>query len=185
MIPIILSLIPTLTGAAMLIGLNNSGEKGALLFGTSFAPVHTLVILSLQTCSAIYITPFYGCYLAILYAWNSSNTGGHTKKVTINCMTLAAFCAGNIVGTETFLPKDAPNYIPGKISILVLLTIQLFVCVWLRWINLSLNKKKRKIIAELKEANGWTDEDLERERQKHAFLDMTDREWVVLSLRQV
>lgn len=33
MIPIVVSLIPTLTGAAMLIGLNDSGEKGALLFG--------------------------------------------------------------------------------------------------------------------------------------------------------
>lgn len=126
--------------------------------------------------SAIYIVPFYGCYLAILYAWNSSNTGGHTKKVTINCMTLAAFCAGNIVGTETFLPQDAPDYIPGKVSILVLLTIQLFVCFWLRWINLSLNRKKAKQIAELRETNRWTDADVEREREKHAFLDMSDRE---------
>lgn len=34
MVPIVLSLIPTIVGAAMLVGLNDSGKKGALLFGT-------------------------------------------------------------------------------------------------------------------------------------------------------
>lgn len=34
MLPIVLCLIPTIVGAAMLVGLNNSGTKGALLFGT-------------------------------------------------------------------------------------------------------------------------------------------------------
>lgn len=33
MIPIIFCLIPTIVGSAMLIGLNGSGNKGALLFG--------------------------------------------------------------------------------------------------------------------------------------------------------
>ena len=33
MIPIVFCLIPTIVGAAMLIGLNDSGNKGALLFG--------------------------------------------------------------------------------------------------------------------------------------------------------
>lgn len=91
-------------------------------------------------------------------------------------MTLAAFCAGNIIGSETFLPKDAPGYVPGKIAILVLLISQLFICFLLRGINLRLNRKKRKVIADLKERNHWTDEDIEKERQRHAFLDMTDRQ---------
>ena len=33
MLPIILSIIPTIVGAAMLVGLNGSDQKGALLFG--------------------------------------------------------------------------------------------------------------------------------------------------------
>lgn len=33
MIPIVFALVPTIVGSAMLIGLNNSGNKGALLFG--------------------------------------------------------------------------------------------------------------------------------------------------------
>lgn len=125
---------------------------------------------------AYYIQGFFGSSLAILYAWNASNTSGHTKKVTVNAMTLAAFCVGNIIGSETFLPKDAPNYIPGKTAILVLLVVTFFLCFVIRFLNIRLNTRKQQGISALKERNGWTDDDIERERQKHAFLDMTDRE---------
>ena len=97
-------------------------------------------------------------------------------------MTLAAFCIGNIVGAETFLPKDAPNYVPGKVAIFILLFLSLALCLAIRWVNRSLNAKKRKHIQELKERNSWTDEDIERERQRHAFLDMTDKESVIFWL---
>lgn len=43
MVPIVIALVPTIVGAAMLIGLNNSGQKGALLFG-----------LIICTCDPIY-----------------------------------------------------------------------------------------------------------------------------------
>lgn len=33
MLPIVFALVPTIVGSAMLIGLNESGKKGALLFG--------------------------------------------------------------------------------------------------------------------------------------------------------
>ena len=36
MIPIIVALVPTVVGAAMLVGLNDSGRKGALLFGSCY-----------------------------------------------------------------------------------------------------------------------------------------------------
>ncbi|KAI0952361.1 hypothetical protein AcV7_008198 [Taiwanofungus camphoratus] len=158
MLPITFVLIPTLVGAALLVGLKNSpGHKGALLFAT-------------------YIIGTYGCSLSQIYAYNASNTSGHTKKVTVNAMTLAAFCVANIIGTETFLPKDAPQYTPGKISILVLLSIEFFLCFVLRWYNLHLNRKKRKVVAQLKLENGWSDQDVERERQRHAFMDMTDKQ---------
>lgn len=123
-----------------------------------------------------YIVTFFGSSLAIVYAYNASNTSGHTKKVTVNAMTLAAFCIGNIIGSETFLPKDAPNYIPGKLAILILLCASFVLCFVIRWVNIRLNVKKRKHILEMKERNGWTDEDLVKEKQHHAFLDMTDKE---------
>ena len=91
-------------------------------------------------------------------------------------MTLATFSVGNIIGTEIFQPKDAPGYIPGKIAILVLLSVQLFVSLLLRWINIRLNRKKNEELQREKERRGWSEEDVEKERQRHAFLDMTDRQ---------
>lgn len=95
-------------------------------------------------------------------------------------MTLATFSVGNIIGTEIFQPKDAPAYIPGKTAIMVLLTVQLFVSFLLRAINIRLNKKRAAALQAEKETNGWTDEDVERERQRHAFMDLTDKQYVFL-----
>ncbi|KAI0069066.1 MFS general substrate transporter [Artomyces pyxidatus] len=104
MIPIVIAIFPTIVGMALMIGLNgHHGAKGLLLSG-------------------VYFTGTYGSTLSTVYAWNASNTSGHTRKITINAMTLAMFGVGNIVGTEIFIPKDAPAYIPGKIAIMVLLT---------------------------------------------------------------
>ncbi|KZV75411.1 MFS general substrate transporter [Peniophora sp. CONT] len=157
MLPIVFALIPTIVGSAMLVGLNGSGNKGALLF-------------------AIYLVNTFGSALSIIYAYNASNTSGHTKKLTINAMTLASFSVGNIIGTEIFQSKDAPGYIPGKVAILVLITVQLFICFLLRAINLHKNKVKVKFIQAEKERRGWSDADVQRERERSAFLDMTDKE---------
>ncbi|KAF9448174.1 MFS general substrate transporter [Macrolepiota fuliginosa MF-IS2] len=157
MVPIIFALVPTILGAGLLIGFNRAGQKGVLLF-------------------AIYLTGTFGSALSSVYAYNASNTSGHTKKSTINAMTLVAFSIGNIVGSEIFQPKDAPDYIPGKIAIMVLLSVQLAISVLLRWVNLRLNKKKLVVIEEIKRKHGWTDEDVQRERNKHAFADLTDKE---------
>ncbi|KAJ2985139.1 hypothetical protein NUW54_g10250 [Trametes sanguinea] len=157
MLPIVWSLIPTLAGAAMLVALNGTTQKGALLFAT-------------------WIVGTYGSSLAIIYAYNASNTSGHTKKVTVNALTLAAFCVANIVGTETFLPKDAPGYLPGKISILVLLSAQVLLCFLIRWVNGWMNRNKRRHVEELKRVNGWTDDDVRRERERAAFADLTDKQ---------
>ena len=95
---------------------------------------------------------------------------------TINALTLATFSVGNIIGTEIFQTKDAPAYIPGKTAIMVLMIAQLFVSFLLRWINVRLNVKRKARLAEEKERNGWSDADVQKERERHAFLDLTDRQ---------
>ncbi|KAE9410394.1 MFS general substrate transporter [Gymnopus androsaceus JB14] len=157
MTPIVIALVPTIAGTALIIGLNGSDKKGALLFGT-------------------YLIGTFGSALATIYAYNASNTSGHTKKSTLNAMTLLTFSVGNIIGTEIFQPKDAPGYIPGKVAIMVLLIIQLLLSYVLKWINLRLNKKKVAQIAELKRSKGWTDADVQKERERHAFMDLTDHD---------
>ena len=44
---------------------------------------------------------------------------GYTKKTTVAAMYLIAYCVGNIIGPQTFRPKDAPRYVPAEITILV------------------------------------------------------------------
>lgn len=135
--------------------------------------------MSLHFCKqylATYLIGTFGSALSTVYAYNASNTSGHTKKSTINAMTLATFSIGNIIGTEIFLPKDAPAYIPGKIAIMVLLTVQLSISFILRWINIRMNKKKLKFIEEEKARRGWNDQDIQRERERNAFMDMTDKQ---------
>jgi hypothetical protein len=56
------------------------------------------------------------------------------------------------------------------------LTVQLIISVLLRWINIRLNVKKRAKLAEVKARNGWSDADVQVQREKHAFADLTDKQ---------
>ncbi|KAL6303081.1 MFS general substrate transporter [Sparassis latifolia] len=154
---ITLSMVPNLIGMALMTAFQKSGNKGVLLF-------------------SIYIQGFSGPCFPLVYAWNASNTSGHTKKVTLNAITLFTFGLGNVVGSYLFLPADAPNYIPGKIAIVVLIAITMVACIVLRFINLHMNKNKKRALDAAIAANNWTEEDVQREREKAAFLDMTDKE---------
>lgn len=137
--------------------MQHSGNKGVLQFAQLF-----------QDLSA----PGF----PLCYAWNASNTGGHTKKVTVNAFTLFTFGVGSVVGTYIFLPKDAPGYIPGKAAIVILTAFMMGCCAVMAWINVRWNRQKKAALEKLVAEKGWTEEDVEREREKAAFLDLTDRE---------
>lgn len=81
-----------------------------------------------------------------------------------------------MVGTYIFLPKDAPGYIPGKAAIVILTAIMMGCCVVMAFVNIRLNKQKKAALEALVVQNGWSEEDVERERERSAFLDLTDRE---------
>ncbi|KZW03974.1 MFS general substrate transporter [Exidia glandulosa HHB12029] len=164
MMPIVAALVPTILGSALLIGFNgDKNQKGVLLFG-------------------VYLIGTFGSALAIVYAWNASNVRHLSSSRSASGVSIIfsdrrsyeEIVAGNIVGTEIFQAKDAPDYIPGKIAILVLLTVQIFICFALRFLNIRLNKKKAAQLEAEKVKRGWTDDDIRRERERHAFVDMTD-----------
>lgn len=105
----------------------------------------------------------------LLLAWNASNLAGHSKKVAVNALTLISFCVGNILGTQTFQSSQAPGYIGGKISIMVTLTCQIFVCFALRYCNIRLNKKNTKAL------EGMGEDEKSLLKEKLAYADETDR----------
>jgi len=119
--------------------------------------------------AASFLTGTFGAAFMLMLAWNASNIAGHTKKVTINALTLVSFATGNILGTQTFQAKQAPGYISGKISIIATLGILCFVILILRWYNDMLNKKNRKAL------EGMNEEEKVGLREKMAFADQTDR----------
>ena len=54
--------------------------------------------------------------------------------------------------------------------------INMAACGTLAWVNVRLNRQKKVELAKLVAERGWTEEDVVKEREKAAFLDLTDRE---------
>jgi MFS transporter, ACS family, allantoate permease len=49
-------------------------------------------------------------------------------------------------------------------------------CVAMAYVNVRWNKQKKDELDQLIAQNGWTEEDVKREREKAAFRDLTDKE---------
>ncbi|KAJ5356502.1 Major facilitator superfamily domain general substrate transporter [Penicillium concentricum] len=98
----------------------------------------------------------------------STNVAGSTKKITVSCIQTIAYTVGNIISPQTFQAKDAPGYMPAKISICVLyFVVTLDLClIW--WVAQRENRRR----------------DLEKEAlgdayvvpENNAFMDLTDRQ---------
>ncbi|KAF2090099.1 allantoin permease [Saccharata proteae CBS 121410] len=117
-----------------------------------------------------YLTNCIGASLPLLYSWVAANFAGHTKKVTMNAMLLMSFCLGNIIGPLTFRKTDAPEYVPAKITIVVVCCVAIGFIVLLRlyygWEN---GRRDRAGLVE--------------RRKDVEFLDLTDRENVEFRYR--
>ncbi|KAL8930433.1 MAG: hypothetical protein Q9208_000617 [Pyrenodesmia sp. 3 TL-2023] len=98
-----------------------------------------------------YLTQASPTLFVALLSLIATNVAGYTKKTTVAAIYLISYCAGNIIGPQTFRPKDAPRYVPAEITI---------ICCW------HLNKKKAAFRAR--------PEYVKLENQE--WLDLTDKE---------
>lgn len=87
---------------------------------------------------------------------------------------LVAFAGGNAAGSQAFQAKDAPSYLPGKIALLTLLAVLFPVALLMYLYTERLNKRKVQEVQRMAENNSWTPEDIKRESDRVAFLDLTD-----------
>ncbi|ANB10948.1 Thi73p [Sugiyamaella lignohabitans] len=145
--------IPSIVGLAIMIALGDREKTLSMKAG--------LLIAS-------YLSQVFGGGLALFLSWNASNIAGHSKKALVNALTFIAFPLGNILGTQTFQNKDAPMYIPGKISIMACLCAQVVVSTVWFFVNKYYNKKKQTFLDTL---NVYEYEGL---RMKMEFSDETD-----------
>ncbi|KAK0723585.1 major facilitator superfamily domain-containing protein [Lasiosphaeria miniovina] len=131
----------------------------------------------------------FGCNTLIV-AWILANTAGQTKKAAMMSLYNAASSAGNIIGPLLFTAADAPSYLPGLRSTLVVF-IAMGVAILLQAANLRLLNRRQ---ARLRVAHGKParlhdrsmdheyvaaseDEDSTRNGTgNQAFADLTDRE---------
>jgi hypothetical protein len=98
----------------------------------------------------------------------STNIAGSTKKITVACIQTTCYTAANIISPQTFQSKDAPRYLPAKISICILyFLITVDLCV-IRWVAIRENRRRDRKKEELGDAHVL--------EQNHEFLDLTDRQ---------
>ncbi|KJK60203.1 D-galactonate transporter [Aspergillus parasiticus SU-1] len=55
----------------------------------------------------------------VIYHWIAANCAGYTKRAFTSAVVAGFFCVGNIIGPQTFQARDAPEYRPAKIAVLV------------------------------------------------------------------
>ncbi len=78
----------------------------------------------------------------MIYQWTGSNIAGQTKRVIGVALIAGSFSVGNIIGPQTFQARDAPNYIPAKITVLVTQAAAAVVAIVLFGYYVWANKQK-------------------------------------------
>ncbi|KAK4619821.1 hypothetical protein CLAFUW4_10868 [Fulvia fulva] len=122
------------------------------------------------------ILALIGYYLpgGILIGWTTisglqaSNVAGSTKKITVACVGPIVYTIGNIISSQTFQAKDAPKYLPAKISIVILYLLIMIDFLVMRWVFVQRSKLRDQARSELGEAC--------KVGENHESLDQTDLE---------
>lgn len=71
-----------------------------------------------------------------------ANTAGQTKKSVAFSVVTMGYAAGNLIGPQTFLSKDAPKYTSGVVAILVSYCVSIAFML-LYFINVHVENKRR------------------------------------------
>ncbi|XXG96671.1 hypothetical protein Hte_002961 [Hypoxylon texense] len=84
-------------------------------------------------------------------AWSiiPSNVGGRTKRTVIMAFSFLGYCSGNMVGSQIFLAKDAPRYVPAIIACAGCLGLQMLVVLMWRTVLVMRNKRRDQSTREL------------------------------------
>ncbi|CAL9735035.1 thiamine pathway transporter Thi73p [Monosporozyma servazzii] len=135
--------IPSVIGAIVMITLPLSHTVGNLL--------------------GLYLIYSGSCVITNIYIWNSCNTSGYTKRVFRNAITMVVYNVSCIVAPQMFRVKDAPIYMPAKITLLVTQAVCIPLQLYVGWLTIKENKKRDQ------EQEGVAIE-------KYKFADLTDIE---------
>lgn len=139
-------LIIAILGMILIVALPLSNHKGRLAgyYITQAGPVPFVALISLI----------------------STNVAGYTKKTTVAAIYFISYCVGNIIGPQTFRPKDAPRYVSAEVTIICCWGACLIDLMFIWWYYRYRNGKKEAFRA-LPEY---------RKLENQEWLDLTDKE---------
>lgn len=101
----------------------------------------------------------------------TSNVAGHTKKITVNALYLIGYSVGNLIGPQTFIASQAPDYSGGEIAIVISLAFSSIFISWIYYNYWNENRRRDLLAAEGK---------LEVPHlENFEFADLTDKENVL------
>ncbi|KAL8694034.1 MAG: hypothetical protein Q9224_003645 [Gallowayella concinna] len=113
-----------------------------------------------------YLTQASPTAFVTLLSLIATNVAGYTKKTTVAAIYLIAYCAGNIIGPQTFRPKDEPRYVPAEITIICCWAACVCDVLFIYWYCKHQNRTK----AALRGQPEYT------KLENQEWLDLTDRE---------
>jgi MFS family permease len=153
---IILFLLPNISGAFGLAYLDANNKAGRLI--------------------CYYLTGPYNAAFVMILSLQTANTAGHTKKVVTNAVLFLGYCTGNIAGPFFYKTDQSPRYELGIWSMIVSHLLEVVVILTLRFLLLRENKRRDKVQGIHAGESEELRAERERERDRTAFSDMTDRE---------
>jgi MFS family permease len=109
---IVIACIPPMIGACLMVALPETSKPGLLLG-----------VYLINTAPAVYV---------LVLSTASANYRGYTRKIAGGAILAASFSIGNLVSPQTFQARDAPQYIPAKITLIVAMAAAIVVALLLR-----------------------------------------------------
>lgn len=119
--------------------------------------------------AGIYLVNSIVAVLVIVYNWLSANIAGHTKRSIATALISGAFSIGNIIGPQTFQAKDAPNFYPAKIAVLVTQGGAAVFAIILRFYYSWQNSLKEKHSQEIRDQDDSSSDDFKWGNCKFLF----------------
>ncbi|KAI9479530.1 major facilitator superfamily domain-containing protein [Zychaea mexicana] len=78
----------------------------------------------------------------------ANNVNGYSKKVLYNSANLVSYCLGNFVGPLLMREEQAPRYLGGMITYLVVMLLVTFLFLYVRWTYVQDNQYRLHLKAE-------------------------------------
>lgn len=167
-------------GAVEIVALVTSGYLGprvknrllVSLSGLFVAIIGMLLIVCLPLDRPVgrligyYMTQAFPTGFVALLSMLSTNVAGYTKKTTVGAMYFIAYCVGNLIGPQIFVPSTKPRYVPAEITIICCWAFVILDLLFIYWYYKKENARK----SEIRAREGFVP------LEGQEFMDLTDRE---------